>query len=146
MRFSEPMYNINEDVGLAQFSLHLSNPLSISITLDVFNTNITALGKHSSILISYGIMVTYNVTGGGVDYNSGPYPVIILAGETDVQFDVMINDDDVLEGNETFYLTINLTTSLPSYIVVGNPGQATVTIVDNDGKYGYSYYLVVCHK
>ena len=53
MRFSEPVYDINEDVGLVQFSLHLSNPLSFDITVDVFNTNITALGKHSTILISY---------------------------------------------------------------------------------------------
>ena len=53
MRFSEPVYNINEDVGLVKFSLHLSNPLSFNINVDVFNTNITALGKHSTILISY---------------------------------------------------------------------------------------------
>ena len=133
MRFSEPMYNINEDVGLAQFSLHLSNPLSFNITVDVFNTNITALGKHSSILIRYAIMVTYDVTGEGIDYNSGPYPVTIHAGETDVYFDFMINDDDILEGNETFNLTIN-GTSLPTQVIVGNPDQATVTIVDDDGK------------
>ena len=131
MRFSEPVYDINEDVGLAQFSLHLSNPLSFNIIVDLFNTNITALGNHSSIVISYGIIVTYDMTGGGIDYNFGPYPVTIFAGETDVQFDVMIIDDDVLEGNETFNLTID-EPLLYIRVVAGNP--ATVTIVDNDGK------------
>ena len=135
MSFSEPVYDISEDVGLAQFSLHLSNPLSFSITVDVFNTNITALGKHYITLISYGIIVTYyDVTGGGVDYNSGPYPVTIPAGKIDTHFDVMINDDNVLERNKKFNLTINAT-SLHSRVITGNPDQATVTIVEDDGKY-----------
>ena len=55
----------------------------------------------------------------------------ILAGETDVYFDVMINDDNILEGNETFNLTID-EPLLYIRVVAGNP--ATVTIVDNDGK------------
>ena len=134
MNFSEPVYDISEDVGLAQFSLHLSNPLSFNITVDVFNTNITALGKHYITLISYGIIVTYyDVTGGGVDYNSGPYPVAIPAGKTDAHFDVIKNDDDVLEGNETFNLTIDVPV-LYIRVVAGKPDKATVTIVDNDGN------------
>ena len=44
----------------------------------------------------------------------------------------MINDDDILEVNETFNLTIDKPL-LYIHVVVGNP--ATVTIVDNDGKY-----------
>ena len=47
-------------------------------------------------------------------------------------FAVPITDDDVLEGNENFNLTINIS-SLPNRVVT-NPHQATVKIVDNDGK------------
>ena len=36
------------------------------------------------------------------------------------------------EGNETFTLTIE---TLSSNIMVGDPGQTTVTIIDNDRKY-----------
>ena len=50
-----------------------------------------------------------------------------------VQFNVLINDDNIFEGNETFNLSINSST-LPNKIIVGSPGQTTVTIVDNDGK------------
>ena len=39
----------------------------------------------------------------------------------------------ILEGNENFMLTIN-SSSLPSDISVGDPGEATVIIVDNDCK------------
>ena len=53
---------------------------------------------------------------------------------TSVPFNVSINDDDISEGNENFMLTVN-PSSLPSGIINGNPGQATVTIVDNDCKF-----------
>ena len=51
---------------------------------------------------------------------------------TSVPFDVPITDDVIQEGNENFTLTID--PSLPTGIFVGSPDQATVTIVDNDGK------------
>ena len=68
-----------------------------------------------------------------MDYTSGPYSVTIPAGQTTATFDVPINDDDVLEGNENFMLTINETALSPD-VTRGNPGEATVTIVDDDRK------------
>ena len=67
-----------------------------------------------------------------MDYTSGPYSVTFPAGAMSVPFSVSINDDNILEDNENFILTIN--PSLPTGVMVGNPGQATVTIVDNDCK------------
>ena len=52
---------------------------------------------------------------------------------TEVALDVSIVDDNVLEGNENFDLSVNVS-SLPSKVNIGDPDQATVTIVDNDGK------------
>ena len=74
-----------------------------------------------------------NIIGEGIDYASGPYSVTIPAGEMSIVFDVLINDDNVLEETEIFNLVIN-TSSLPSRVVATNPDQASVTIVDNDGK------------
>ena len=68
-----------------------------------------------------------------MDYSSGPYNVTFPAGETSVQFSVMIYNDNILEGNENFTLTIN-PSSLPSGVTVGDPSQATVTIVNDDSK------------
>ena len=72
------------------------------------------------------------MTGGGVDYDSGPYSVTIPAREHGGFLDVFINDDEIHEDDETFNLTINLS-SLPDR-VVSNFNRATVTIEDNDGK------------
>ena len=68
-----------------------------------------------------------------MDYTSGPYNVTFPAGQTRIPFDVPITDDMILEGNENFMLTIN-ETSLPVGVMRGTPGEATVTIVDDDRK------------
>ena len=78
--------------------------------------------------------MTELVTGEGVDYTSGPYTVTFVAGETTGTFDVPINDDNILESNEDFILTIN-EISLPSNVICGSPVEATVIIVDDDRKY-----------
>ena len=65
-----------------------------------------------------------------MDYTSGPYSVTFLVGDITSLLDIPINDDNIFEENENFTLTIN--SSLPTGVMVGNPGQATVTIVDND--------------
>jgi len=76
-----------------------------------------------------------NVTGGvvGGDYNSGPYIVTFTAGQTRAPFNVPINDDNICEGNEVFDVTIN-PSSTPSFVAVGSPDQATVTIEDDECK------------
>ena len=50
-----------------------------------------------------------------------------------VSFDVLINDDNIVEGNEVFNLTIDVS-SLPSDVTAGIPLQATVTVADDDCK------------
>ena len=71
---------------------------------------------------------------GGNDYTSGPFTVTFNAEITRASFSVSIIDDNVLEGNETFDLTIDPSSLANNKITVGDPGQVTVTIVDNDGK------------
>ena len=68
-----------------------------------------------------------------MDYTSGPYTVTFPAGETTATFNVPINDDNILEGNEYFMLTID-ETSLPTNVTRSTPGQTTITIFfDDDG-------------
>ena len=69
-----------------------------------------------------------------MDFTSGPYTVTFPAGQTTATFDVPINDDNILEDNENFILTID-ETSLPSDVIHFSAGHnSTVTIVDDDGK------------
>ena len=70
----------------------------------------------------------------GNDYTSGPYNVIFPTGNTSVSFDVPITNDNILESNETFSLNI-ISSSVPDQVIIGNPRQSAVTIVDNDSKW-----------
>lgn len=67
------------------------------------------------------------------DYGSGPYTVTFPAGMTTAYFVVPIINDDLLEGNETFTLTLN-PLLLPNDVIAGHPAEATVTIIDGAGK------------
>ena len=136
VNFSQSTYSVDEDDGPAQPVLVLSNPSSTSITVQVFTTAGSATGEY---LMNYcnkfsdGIIMVLLVTGGGVDYDSGPYTVTFPAGVTRVPFDIPINNDSILENDEDFTVTIN-PSSLPADITRGDPGSATVTIVDDDRK------------
>ena len=78
-----------------------------------------------------------------MNYVSGPYSVLFSAGQIRVSFSIAILDDVILEGNENFGLIINPPRMLSNNVIVGNPGQATVTIVDNDGKPCYTVVFVI---
>ena len=69
-----------------------------------------------------------------MDYTSGPYTVTFAPGQTSATFDIPITDDMILEGDENFMLTIN-PSLLPNGVTVGDSGQATVTIVNDDCKF-----------
>ena len=60
--------------------------------------------------------------------------MILLAGMRRVSFDIAIDNDNIVEGNEDFTLVI--TSSSPP---VGNIGETMVTIVDDECKYLYCY-------
>jgi len=75
-------------------------------------------------------------TAGGTDYTAGPYTVTILAGDTSASADITINDDNILEGSETFTIEID-SSSLPTGVTVGGTGEATVAIDNDDCKLIY---------
>ena len=86
-----------------------------------------------TVSISCYILNVTCVTGSGVNYGSATYTVTIPVGVIRVAFEVLISDDNILEGNRSFTLIIN-PSSLPNGVTVGDPGQATVVIVDNNGN------------
>jgi len=84
----------------------------------------------SEVTSSQNVISSNNVTGGGVDYNSGQYIITFRAGETSVMFNVSIIDDNILESDEDFTLVIRSR----SLLTLGKTNRATVIIADNDGK------------
>ena len=90
--------------------------------------------RQSQLINTYCCSFTVIICiGDGVDYNSGLYSVTFTVGKTSVSFDIALTDDNILEKNEFFNLTID-TSLLPNGFTVGSPGQAIVTIINNDSK------------
>jgi len=85
-----------------------------------------------------------NVTG-GVDYDSGIYTVTFPAGETRVSFNITIDNDTILEANEDFNLTV-IHNTLPDSVTSGDPGSATVIIVNDDCKLNVINHLPINFK
>ena len=54
---------------------------------------------------------------------------------TSVTFSILINNDTKSEGNETITLSIN--SQLPYGIIIGDPDEALLTVVDDDSKYNW---------
>ncbi|XP_065910088.1 uncharacterized protein [Dysidea avara] len=112
VNFSQSLYTNDENTKVVQPMLLLTNPSSTDITIQVRSINITAYGR-------------------GIDYDSGPFNLIIPAGKTSCQFRIEIINDNILENLEVFNLTVN-PLSLPANVYVGNPNQTMVLIIDND--------------
>ena len=126
--FAQSEYVVSEVERSIQLVLVLNPAFPMEIVVKVGDVSITADGEQS-FCSSFVIIVA----AGGDDYDSGPYTITIPAGMTSAALDVEIVDDNVIERNETFYVAI-LTRSLPNGVVVGSPGQAQVTILNNNGK------------
>ena len=62
---------------------------------------------------------------------------------TTASFNISITDDNILEDNEDIQIEIT-NFSLPDRVSVGNPGQATVTIVDNDSEINFITNITLC--
>ncbi|XP_065909619.1 uncharacterized protein [Dysidea avara] len=112
MSFNQSAYSVDEDDGPAQPVLVLSNPSSTDITVEVRSNDITATG--------------------GVDYDSGPYTVTFPAGVTSIHFNVTINDDFIVEGDEHLELAIILSSPPNNFVTINDHYQATVIIKEND--------------
>lgn len=78
-------------------------------------------------------MYIHTYIGTNFDYNSGPYTVTFAVGETAVSFIISITDDNILEGDETFYLTIDPSSLRgDTNVDAGTLFQVTVIIVEDD--------------
>ena len=65
---------------------------------------------------------------------------------THISFAVVITNDNVLEGDEKFNLTIVINSFFPSHgVTASNPAQATVTIYDDDGILILNLYAIAIH-
>ena len=69
----------------------------------------------------------------GLDFNFGPRNISFSAGMTRVTFNVTIIEDNILEHDERFSLSVDPLT-LPNRVTIGTSSHTTITIIDDDSK------------
>ena len=118
VQFNESTYQFIESDGIVQPVLVLNGSSAIDITVQVTNTDIsdTIYSNDETGDYKYETLVTFE------------------KGISIAPLNISIMDDELLEDDEMFNLTID-PSSLPSNVIVDKLGIATVTILNDDGKY-----------
>ena len=129
--FTQSIYSIIENSGSVEIQLIYSDSNSSrNFTIQVLSVGGSATGEYY-ILTMYLLDVMFHET--GQDYEPGPYTIAFPAEITSAFLNISITNDEIFEGNETFDLVLN-SSSLPPNVTAGNIGQATVIILNDDGK------------
>ncbi|HXI62728.1 MAG TPA: Calx-beta domain-containing protein, partial [Pyrinomonadaceae bacterium] len=105
--FSQASYSIQENLGALTVIVTRSGDTTGACSVDYATVDGTATQKS--------------------DFEYAAGSLKFAAGETSKTFQVLVNDDVYVEGNETFSLVLNN----PAGAVIGSQGTAPATIVDN---------------
>ena len=70
----------------------------------------------------------------GTDYEEGPYNVTIPKGKMNATYCIAVPNDEELEMDEAFRITIN-ENALDQDVVVMSPNEARVIILDDECKH-----------
>ena len=91
---------------------------------------------HTTLMITRVCFSDPNcMTSDGEDYDGGDYSVIFPAGSNKESFSIPITDDDILETDETFFLTLVFPQPAQDIGVMrGVPFMCNVAIIDDDGE------------
>ena len=73
-----------------------------------------------------------HLLGGGVDFNSTTQTATVTAGASSSTINITVINDNIVEGDEMFTMTLNVPTS-PG-ITTGNITIATATITDSTSR------------
>jgi hypothetical protein len=110
VQFSSSSYGIQEDCTTVTITVNRIGDTSGAASVDYNTSNVTATERK--------------------DYITALGTLRFAAGETSKSFAILINEDSLVEGNETF----NITLSNPSGLTLGGPVIATITITDDAGE------------
>ena len=107
VQFNSSNYSVVEDCTTVTVTVNRIGDTSGAASVDYQTSDVTATERK--------------------DYITALGSLRFAAGETSKSFAVLINEDSVVEGNETFSITL----SNPSGVTLGGPAIATVTIADD---------------
>ena len=79
-------------------------------------------------------IVNFELSGNGVDYDSSPVEAIFPSGATSTMINIILINDTIAEGPETFDLDLTIPLSLNGQVVLGANANAIGNITDDTSK------------
>ena len=98
---------------------------------------------HSQVAMFNYVWPSYIIEGKDYEVETSTIQILFSGGKTCTTFNVKINDNDRLESNKSFNVTID-PLSLPYGIVLCTITTAEVVILDDDGTYISLRVTVIC--
>lgn len=125
--------NIVDDDVVANADISFADPIYVPVYTwgennSTFNVEVIRTGSSASA-VSADITFTDGTATGGADYDNTVYTVNFPAGVTSVIANIPLTDDVMIEGSETFTMTLGNPSAGANIIA---PSVAPATIVDDD--------------
>ena len=87
-----------------------------------------------SLVANFIIFMLWCLFIAGNDFNTAPLTATIPAGATNTTVRVAVTDDNIVEGDEMFNMSLYVPSSLGPGIIAGSRTSATGTIIDTTGS------------
>jgi len=119
VQFSQSAYSVNESAGFAQITITRTGDLSGTASVNYATSDTAGLASCG---------VTNGIASERCDYATTIGTARFAAGDTSSVVIVPIVNDALVEGSESFSISL----SAPSGVTLGSPATATISITDND--------------
>ena len=127
-----------ENDGTVGMTISLSQPSSVEYQVMINTMDVTAIGIIFVFMVS---ILLYLLFSAGEDYNGSTITLNVPAGVTMESFAINIIENNTVECNETFNVTIVSVTTCG--VTIGSNNSSEVMITDDDGKHRFIMIIFV---
>ena len=127
-----------ENDGTVGMTISLSQPSSVEFQVMINTMNVTAIGIIIVFMVS---ILLYLLFSAGKDYNGSPITLNVPAGVIMESLAINIIENNTVECNETFNVTIVSVTTCG--VTIGSNNSSEVMITDDDGKHRFIMIIFV---
>ena len=133
VQFAAATYSGLESSGQILVSIIIAsgrNPIA-TVSATITFSEVSATGQ---LLVIHVLASIYNILIIGSDFNTSSINITIPAGATYTTVSVVVIDDDIVEGDETFDMNLHVPSSLAPAVITGSVTNATGIIADTTSK------------
>ena len=138
VNFNQSSYGVMENDGTVGMTISLSQPSSVEFQVMINTMNVTAIGIIIVFMVSILLYLLYSA---GEDYNGSTITLNVPAGVIMESLAINIIENNTVECNETFNVTIVPVTTCG--VTIGSNNSSEVMITDDDGKHSLIMIIFV---